>query len=182
MTTTDLEKLKAKLPLSKSTLAKNLPPPVTADASAELGPATVNADQPGREVGSHSKERAAAAPKRIRQSSKSLLNALEAEWFERIRYTYPNYPPVRPQAKRYKIARSAWYKPDFSASIWPNLDSDGETIGQARETCWEVKGNKGKNIDRGKLALKVAASCFPEVRWILVWKVDGVWKTQEVLP
>jgi hypothetical protein len=61
MNAADLAKVQAKLPLSRSTLAKNLPPPAAADASAELGPATSREDQPGRERGSHSKKRAAAA-------------------------------------------------------------------------------------------------------------------------
>jgi hypothetical protein len=39
-----------------------------------------------------------------------------------------------------------------------------------------------KNVDRGILALKVAASSWPEVQFILIWKEQGVWNFQEVLP
>lgn len=102
--------------------------------------------------------------KRIRQSEKPILNRLESEWYEHIKH-YGAYP----QAVKLKIARSAFYKPDFFSF--------------AIATAWEVKGLKGKNIDRGKLALKVAATAWPEIKFILVWKDEqGVWQEQVVLP
>jgi hypothetical protein len=77
---------------------------------------------------------------------------------------------LRAQAIKFKIGNNAFYKPDMTgeiAGIWH---------------AWEVKGNKGKNIDRGKLALKVAASAWPEVVFILAWKTDGQWNEQRILP
>lgn len=116
-------------------------------------------------------------PKRIRQSEKPLLNKLEGEWFERIRFEFPNYPRPKPQAVKLKIAGSAFYKPDFFVTSWPHVG------GPAQPTAWEVKGMKGKNIDRGKLALKVAATAWPEIKFILVWKDEaGQWQEQHVLP
>jgi hypothetical protein len=123
------------------------------------------------EVGRHQPAR------RIRQSQKPVMNKLEAAWFEQIRYRYPNYPPVRPQAKRYEIGRGAWFKPDFTCSIWPVPN------GAARETAWECKGPSCmKNVARGMLALKAAAHQWSEVRFVLVWRVKGEWHEQEILP
>lgn len=114
--------------------------------------------------------------KRIRQSDK-LMNGLEAEFFERIRYEYPNYPRPKPQAVKLKISNGAFFKPDFFVTAWPHAG------GHAMATAWEVKGLKGKNIDRGKLALKCAASAWPEIKFILVWKDEqGNWQEQLVLP
>lgn len=113
--------------------------------------------------------------KRIRQKPDDrALNKLEAAWFEMIRRRHPNYPEVRAQSKRYRLGNGIWYKPDFSVSIWPDPN------GPARETCWEVKGQKAWR--GGFENLKVAAATFPEVRWILVWKEGGEWKQQEVKP
>jgi hypothetical protein len=116
--------------------------------------------------------------KRVRQSSAPKMNKLEAEWFEIISRQFPNYPRPRAQAKRYRIGNGAWYKPDATATRWPAING-----GPDRETAWEVKGPKYmKNVDRGILALKVAASSWPEVQFILIWKEQGVWNFQEVLP
>lgn len=107
--------------------------------------------------------------KRIRQSSRPLLNKLESDFLERLKRLHPGVT-IHAQAWRVRIAGSAWYKPDFCAFV------DG------RWCAWETKGNAGKNIDRGKLALKVAASAFPEVEWKIVWRERGVWREQIVLP
>lgn len=102
--------------------------------------------------------------KRIRQSTAPEMNKLESEWFHHIHHL-----GARPQAIKLKLARSVFYKPDFFSA---------RTL-----TAWEVKGLKGKNIDRGKLALKVAATAWPEIKFILVWKdANGMWQKQHVLP
>ena len=114
---------------------------------------------------------------RLRQDPKPLLNCLETEWWEMLKGQHPNYPRPRPQAKRYKIGNGAWFKPDFTASSWPVPD------GPAQETAWECKGPEaGKNVARGKLAIKTAATQFPEVCFWLVWKEAGQWRQQRVLP
>jgi len=114
--------------------------------------------------------------KRIRQSAKPLMNKLEQEFFNGLETrgtdcsTFPLIGSLRAQALKFKIANNAFYKPDITGFC------DG------RLHAWEVKGNKGKNIDRGKLALKVAASAWPEVVFILAWKTDGQWNEQRILP
>lgn len=128
-------------------------------------------------------EKAVALPekikpaKRINQNSKPLMNKLESEWFAILNAQFPNYPRPRAQAKRYKIANGAWYKPDITCSSWPVENSP------AQETAFECKGPKQmKNIDRGILTIKTAAHQWPEVRFVLVWKENGQFKTQHVLP
>lgn len=114
--------------------------------------------------------------KRIRQSSKPLLNKLETEFFNRIKDKYPNFPPVRPQAKTYRLCNGVRYSPDFTASSWPYDDN------MAKETAWEVKGKKA--FDGSLEKLKMAAHEYPEIRWLLVWKDKntGEWQEQVVLP
>ena len=127
-------------------------------------------------------ETAIAKPaRRIRQDSKPLLNKLEGEWFEQIKNLHPDYPPVRPQAKRYQIGRGAWYKPDFTCSAWPATSHGAATT--VMETAWECKGPSCvKGVAKGLLALKVAAHEWPEVRFVLAWKEGGKWFEQAVLP
>jgi len=115
--------------------------------------------------------------KRIRQSGKPLMNKLELEWFTIVSTLFPNYPRPRAQAKRYRLANGAWYKPDVTATSWPQTD------GPATETAWECKGpRKMKNMARGMLAIKFAAAAWPEVAFFLVWKDAGCWQQQRVLP
>lgn len=118
------------------------------------------------------------AKKRIRQSSKPLMNKLEQDWFNYLSRTLPADIRLRAQAKKYRLANGSWYKPDMTATT---LD-----LGPAlwRETAWECKGPKQmKGISRGMLTLKFAASAWPEVRFALVYKDEsGNWKQENVLP
>ena len=120
---------------------------------------------------------APAPSKRIRQDAKPLMNKLESAWFDALNVQFPNYPRPRAQAKRYKIANGAWYKPDITATSWP------QEVGPDCETAWECKGpDCMKNVARGKLAIKCAAAQWPEVAFFLVWKKSGQWQQQRVLP
>lgn len=172
MNPSDLDKVKTKLPLSASTLARNLPPPVTADACGELVRSPARAGDVGPESGSNSNARVAAKQsKRIRQSSKPLLNKLEQEWYDTLRGKFPDVT-IWKQALKWRIGNGIVYTPDFVAFLYHD-HHDGLT-------CWEVKG---PHAFRGGFEnLKVAASLYPEVRWVLVWKEAGVWREQEVLP
>ena len=112
-------------------------------------------------------------PKRVRQGEKP-MNKLEAEWG---RILEPLAVHLRAQSKRYRLANSAWYKPDWTGEVL-NKDTD-----EFDETCWEVKGGKKmKGHAKSMLTLKVAASTWPEIRWILVWKENGQWQQQTILP
>lgn len=112
--------------------------------------------------------------KRVRQSEKPLMNKLETDWFNILSVQFPNYPRPRAQAKTYRLANGVRYTPDFTASSWPCSG------GPARETAWEVKGQQA--WDDAMVKVKVAASTWPEVQWILVWKQDSEWQQQVILP
>lgn len=111
-------------------------------------------------------------PKRIRQSSKPLMNKLETEWYEQLKFLYAN-TTIHIQAKRYKLANGIWYKPDFTVC------ADGGHF--SGEVAWEVKGPKAWR--GGFENLKVVAHQWPQVQFLLVWKdKQGQWQQQEVLP
>jgi hypothetical protein len=105
--------------------------------------------------------------KRIRQDSKPLMNKLESE-FKRYHESLTGHVLI-PQALRFKLGNGIWFKPDF-VQFCPNMGI----------TAFEVKG---PHAFRGGFEnLKVAASLWPQVRWVLVWKESGSWKHQEILP
>jgi hypothetical protein len=118
---------------------------------------------------SDSATRDCARPTRIQQNTKPLLNGLETKALAWLQATYPS-ATFHKQAWRVKLANGAWYKVDLCAFF------------DSRWHAWEAKFLRGKNATRGILALKCAAYQFPEVRWHLIWKQDGRWMTQEVLP
>lgn len=107
------------------------------------------------------------APKRIRQSSKPLLNKLETEWFNICKQAYPEDCHVVPQGIRFMLGNGIWYKPDivvFGVSVY----------------AYEVKG---PHAFRGGFEnLKVAAHKYQHISWSLVWKENGQWQEQKVQP
>jgi len=106
-------------------------------------------------------------PKRIRQSTKPLMNKLESE-FKHYYETYTGHT-LLPQAIRFRLGNGIWYKPDFTLFC--------ATMGMS---AIEVKG---PFAHRGGFEnLKVAAGLYKSVTWRLAWKLDGVWKTQIVYP
>lgn len=117
--------------------------------------------------------------RRLRQSSKPKTNKLENDFYETIKSFRPNFPPIRIQAKRYLLGNGIWYKPDFTCSDYPKYIGES---GPSKETAWEVKGPHA--FRGGYENLKVAASTYPEIRFILVWrdKQTGGWTQQEILP
>lgn len=104
---------------------------------------------------------------RIRQSEIK-LNALEREFQLVLKTDWRTLSHVRAQAIRFRLANGVSYTPDFTA-----IDSDGQF-------AFEVKGEKA--WDDSIVKLKVAASTYPEIRWVLVWKDAGGWKSQIVNP
>jgi hypothetical protein len=107
---------------------------------------------------------------RIRQDSKPLMNKLENSWFTRL-VAIGKVKNLSAQSLRFKLANGAWYKTDMAGWI------DG------RLTCWECKGPACmKNVARGILTVKCAAALWPEIDFILIWRVRGVFHQQKVLP
>lgn len=115
----------------------------------------------------------AAAGKRIRQSSKPLLNKLETEFqiYEeaKLRTVFGDASKLIPQSLRFKLGNGIWFKVDFifirPAGTW---------------SAYEVKGPKA--FRGGFENLKVAAFQYPLICWLLVWKDGGRWKEQKVKP
>lgn len=107
-----------------------------------------------------------AAP-RIRQSLKSKSNKLEAEFGLYLRALYPGIR-LWEQGVRLSIANGCTYTIDWAATI------------DKQFWCWEVKGKH--SWDDAIVKLKVAAACYPAFRFMLVDKIDGRWRLQEVLP
>ena len=105
---------------------------------------------------------------RIRQNTKPLLNNLESEYPEQVR-AYPGFRNVRCQALRFRLANGIWYKPDITCvNMWSQV------------IAFEVKG---PHAFRGGFEnLKMAADQYREIEWVLVWKEDGQWTSQQVLP
>ena len=111
--------------------------------------------------------------KRVRQDKTEVCgpsNKLESDWGRVLAVTNPT-AKIHAQSIRFRLGSGAWYKPDFAAMI------------NGRLTAWECKGPKEmKGIAKGILALKVAASQYPDVLFVLVWRERGEWFTQEILP
>lgn len=98
------------------------------------------------------------------------MNKLEAEWAAVLDERYGQFGfPVLPQAIRFMLGNGIWYKPDFVVF--------GETGMMAFE-C------KGPHTHRGGFEnLKVAAHKYGQrIVWMLVWKDNGEWREQRILP
>lgn len=104
--------------------------------------------------------------KRIRQSSKPLMNGLEKDYLLQL---ICGIPPskIKAQAVTLKLANGLRYTPDFFAF------HDGKIM------AWEVKGAFA--YEDSIVKLKVAAVAWPEIQFTLAWKKGGVWKEQRIL-
>lgn len=105
--------------------------------------------------------------RRVRQESKPLLNRLEERALFYLQGLFP-HATIRAQAKRYRLANGAWYKPDFTTQM------DGQ------EFAWEIKGPRA--YQAGITNLKFAAQQWPEVNWVLVWVESDGWRSQLIRP
>lgn len=106
--------------------------------------------------------------KRIRQS-RDELNKLEREWQDKLYRRYPG-APILAQKIRVRLGNGVWYKPDFVVVLagWWH--------------CYEVKGPKSWR--GGFENLKIAASQFQTMIWILAWKDEETkeWQEQHIKP
>lgn len=151
----DGQHVEGKLPISKATRARN----------PQLFPPT-----PGTRVTVANQclfINKTGVVKRLRQSAKPLLNKLETEyhlWLSgRIRCEL-----IKSQSVTLKLANGVKYTPDFFA------------FHGGRAEAFEVKGSH--SWDDAIVKLKVAAHEWPEIQFILVYKRDGQWIEERVLP
>jgi hypothetical protein len=106
------------------------------------------------------------AVKRIRQSSKPLMNKLETRFYNEFLLSRYEKKDVHIQAITVKLANGLRYTVDFFC-----LNG---------LSAWEVKGPwvDGDSFPK----LKMAAAKYPEVKWNLVWHTKNGWQRQEVKP
>lgn len=120
----------------------------------------------------------------IRQSSKG-PNKIEAAFANDILY----WRKLRQDIVKYeyeavtlRLANGVTFRPDWYVVEVRAFDSELNRI-----VFYEVKGEKRhgkvKARDDAAAKLKVAASTYPEFRFVLVWKDEqGTWQEQSVLP
>lgn len=110
--------------------------------------------------------------KRVRQGEPK-VRPWEQEWENKLNES-GDWVHVKAQSIRVRLANGSWYKCDVSAV----------PFGKPSELhFFEIKGgNKMKGVAKGILALKVAASKYPEINWHLVWKENGEWFHQTIKP
>lgn len=106
---------------------------------------------------------------RIRQSSKPLLNKLETEALEYLRRVAAFPELLVPRALTFRLANGCKYEPDIVA-LPRNCSL----------TCFEVKGPW--MTDDSVVKIKMAATVYKTVVWVMIWKEDGHWLQQQVLP
>lgn len=105
--------------------------------------------------------------KRIRQSAKPLLNKLETEFYGHLQQI--TCRQIFAQALRFRLGNGIWYKPDFVVFNE-----------RSRTAAYEVKGPHA--FRGGYENLKVAAGLYLAITFFLVWKENGTWQEQEILP
>lgn len=178
MNPSDLNKVAARLPLSKSTLARNYPLKHNKDCHLGINwmecpacranedlPSSVTCQPGGTTIPGETS--LATAAKRVRQSGKK-LNKTEAAWLVELRRRFPD-DWIQDQAITLRLANGVRYTPDavrvtcFNSGVW----------------FYEVKGFMR---DDAAVKLKVAKSLYPWATWRLVWKDHGQWKEQTILP
>jgi hypothetical protein len=113
-------------------------------------------------------------PKRLRQSTKPLLNKLEEEAWQMLRSKACSGQVLISQAITFRLANGLRYTPDFFCFSWPSV---GEFN---RPTAWEIKGPWA--TDDAIAKVKMFATAYPEIRVILVWRDEQKqWCQQRVL-
>lgn len=118
-----------------------------------------------------------APKKRIRQSTKPILNKLEREWFDKLVLQAIQCGLPRPHAQAFtvRLANGVRYTPDCFHFDWPSFGEPN------RPTAWEVKGPW--MTDDAVCKVKMFATAYPEIRVIMVWRdKGGIWQEQRILP
>lgn len=108
--------------------------------------------------------------KRIRQSSKPLMNKLETEFLEQLKAWYPS--KFYAQSVKFKLGNGVTFCPDIFCFNW-----NGEGA-----AAWECKGPHA--WDDSIVKLKCFAALYPEIKVHLAWKDKklGAFRVQDILP
>lgn len=109
--------------------------------------------------------------KRVRQSSKPIMNKLETEFYGILCLKMvPDL--IHCQAVTLRLANGVRYTPDFFVPQNEHIDSKTE--------AYEVKGKWF--TDDSNVKLKMAASIFKTINFYLAWKDEiGCWQEQRIL-
>jgi len=108
----------------------------------------------------------------VRQSKASGLNKTEARFL--AEYLRPLYTNVKPHGLTLALANGVKYTPDFI------VQSEGVI------RAYEVKAMRGNRVhveDDASVKIKVAASEWPTIKFIITWwdKSKHAWQFQEVI-
>lgn len=96
------------------------------------------------------------------------MNKLEAMFATELNRRKMGGFTWRYESIKFRLAKGAWYTPDFVA-----LDREGQWW------CFEVKGFQR---EASAVRLKVAAGTYPEFRFVLVRYLRGHWQETEITP
>lgn len=147
----------------------SLPARYRAQIAAQIGGgvSTIGARPSGPASAPAAATLAAEGRMMLRQSGDT-LNKTEAAFLDHLRANHPDAAFIEPHALTLRLANGCRYTPDFILA-----DASGLT-------AYETKGHMR---DDAAVKLKVAASRFPFITFILVWRdrraADG-WGTQTI--
>jgi hypothetical protein len=119
------------------------------------------------------KAKAHVTKPRIRQRIGPKLNKTEAAFLDHLKGTQPS-ATIYSQEITLHIANGCRYTPDF-VTVLMDFPTDGYFW-----TAYEVKGPKA--WDDAIVKLKVAASKFPAIRFVLVTRKGPTWTEEHVKP
>ncbi len=114
------------------------------------------------------------APKRIRQSSKPLLNKTEQRCFDYLSSSMID-AVVKEKPMTFRLCNGVRLTPDIGVFMIP---------GEMKPRMIDVKGQQ-QIQDDAVVKLKFAAKEWPMFAWLIMWEIDGVhgnWCVQEILP
>lgn len=149
--------------MSRFTDVSTLPPRYQAQVAAQ---AATTAKRPTEAATPEARATIAAEGEIMLRQSSDGLNKTEALFLAHLRASYPG-AFVEAHPITLKLANGCRYTPDFVAFVGGQL------------VAYEVKGFMR---DDAAVKVKVAASKFPFIRFVLVWRKRGEWMQQEVRP
>lgn len=114
----------------------------------------------------------------LRQSGAG-MNKTEALFLAHLQATFPG-AWIEREPVALKLGNGVRYNPDFLVHTDLVCHADGRRD-QAQLTAYEVKGHMR---DDAAVKIKVAASRFPFIRFVLVWRSSraGGWAMQTIVP
>lgn len=146
-----------------------LPPRYQAQAAAQLG-------KPGAQVTTAQSRPTLATEGAImlRQSGAG-MNKTEALFLAHLKATFPG-AWIEREPVALKLGNGVRYNPDFLVHLPENYGAHTQQL-----TAYEVKGHMR---DDAAVKIKVAASRFPFIRFVLVWRSSraGGWQMQTIVP